>query len=804
MSKKRKKGRFDPSRYEGFSYGPIRVERFGRLVRIRSEWEPGQFEKFRESVKNRRSEFKIEIDQKVAGLLSLIQEFDPMQLLSVVSIRNCFADPETYRETTHEGRECYVEYAQSLILGREHNPDAKDATKEAIDQFNTLIAGIFSDITWYFSTEVTEGKRTETEEEIRFTSLLHYLFVRGDSFPEHHLEMIRNIFADQDPFLQRHYGFTSGQVISSINHVEQQLLANLRQDAEMMGLLRELHEIFKRFSQEEHEQNFDSIDELRDRYQAFPGVRERMERLDGLRNNADESPFEVTPDTEAPQELLTLLSSRLGDNAAFLMFPKSPGWPTNDSIVYERPLLVDAGRFYCFMPQLLFRNLGGILERWIQRKDPHYYDGTYQKSRAKYLEDTALKYLSKMLPGAQVVGKVYYNVERDGNRERVETDGLVLYDENIFIVEAKAGTLSMSSRRGSLEQIRRDMAELVDGAYAQALRAKEYIRQAPEPIFEFADGSTAIVIKNKDIYKNIFLVNVTLQNLASLATKLNSLKAWNLIAGQEWPWSVFINDLRVISELIEFPSEFLHFLQLRLRVNDYPQFEAADELDFLMLYLSQGLYLDEKHLGQFTAYSPFGYTEDLDRWYDYAAGRVSSGEKPHLRIPEEYKRLITDIEATDKQGFTKVTTFLLGLDRKTQRQMLENLKKAELDSKRDGRDRDFTMYFSRDKLGLMFSIGTKRSPDFNNKMDNHCRLKMYQTHFEEWLLITVDTCEDGTRALDFRVYAQKWEHNPAMEAELERFKQWKWAQRQKEGRKIGRNTQCRCGSGLKYKRCCGK
>jgi hypothetical protein len=38
---------------------------------------------------------------------------------------------------------------------------------------------------------------------------------------------------------------------------------------------------------------------------------------------------------------------------------------------------------------------------------------------------------------------------------------------------------------------------------------------------------------------------------------------------------------------------------------------------------------------------------DLDRFYDYVAGRVSSGKKPRLKIPERFKDVITEIESTE-------------------------------------------------------------------------------------------------------------------------------------------------------------
>lgn len=802
--KRKKKIKVHQNDYEVYTYGPLKLERIGRFIRMGSHWEPGQFEKFKERVRRERPEFKKEIDRKIREVLSLIGQFEPLELLATVSVKNCFTDPEKYKETTHEGRECYVEYAQSLVLSEKRKEELPHATKEAIDKFNSLLAEIYNDVLWYFGYEVTEGKRNEVEEELRFISILRYLFVRGDSFSEHHVDMIRDIFKSHDPFFEKHYGFNSSKIILAIQEIEEQLLNNLRQQTEIISLLHELHELFKEFVDKEGLDSFSSIDICREKYLALPIVQGKKKKLDEIHHNINRNPFEIHPTKSVPVKLLKVLSSRFGDNSSFVTFEKYPAWPTNDSVIYDRPLIEDNGQFYCFSPLLLFRNMGNILESWIQNKNDSYYRSTYQKKRAEYLENKALEYLKNILPGAKVFGKLFYYLEEDGARKRVEIDGLILYDENLFIIEAKAGGLSTSARRGGLERMKRDVAELIDNAYKQALCTERYITDTADPVFEYEDGSKAVVLKDKEKYKNMYLVNVTLQNLAQLSIRLNSLKSFNLIEGKEWPWSVFINDLRVISELIEFPSEFLHFLQRRIKANDYPQFDAKDELDFLMFYFYEGLYFENGVLKNLDRYTPHGYTEDLDRYYDYVAGRVSSGKKPRLKIPEEYKNLITELESTGKDRFTKVTTTLLSFNSETQQMILDNLKKAQETSEKDGQAHDFTMYFNELKIGLMFSISTNRRPESWDKFDRHCKLKMYQTRFEEWILITVDVDKEGSRSLDFRIYNQKWEYNSDMEKQLDRFKAWKMGEFKKTGQKIARNAPCPCGSGLKYKKCCGK
>ena len=804
MSKK-KKNEIYPKGYREYTYGPLKFEHIGRTVSVSSNWQPGEFEKYQKNIREERPNIKGTIDNKISEALSLLAQFEPLELMATVSYKNCFVDPEEYREATSKGNESYVEYAQSLVLSQKHNEALPHATEGAIDKFNNLLEEIFQHVLWYFGSEAVDDKRNDLREESRVASISRYLLIRGDSFQKHHVDMIVDIFKSHDAFFEKYYGFNSNQIISTIQEIEKQILKNLRRQGESMSLLQEMHETFKEFVDKEGVDNFPTIEDCYNKFLALHIIQEKNIKLDEIRDAINKNPFEISPTANVPIQLLKLLSAHFGDNAAFVTFRPAPAWPTNDSIVYSNPLIKDNGKFYCFSYTMLFRNIGNILESWIQNKDNNYYQNYYQNKRAEYLENKALEYLKNILPTAQVYGELFYYIVENGLKKRVETDGLILYDENLFIVEAKAGELSTSARRGSLERMKSDMSKLIDSAYKQALRTKQYITDTVEPTFEYEDGSMAVVLSNKDKYKNIYLINVTLSNLAHHATRLNSLKSFDLlIEGKEWPWSVFINDLRVISELIEFPSEFLLLLQRRIKANDYPQFTTTDELDFLMFYFYEGLYFEDGIINNFDKYVPHAYTEKLDRYYDYLAGIVSDGPKPRLKISEEYKKLITEIESTGKDRFTKVTTTLLGLNSNSQRTILDNIKKTYEATKRDGKEHDFTMTFNGLKMGVTFSVSINRKPDFWNNIDRYCKLKMYQIKFEEWILITIDINDENTRSVDFKIYNEKWEFNSIMETELTNFKVRQLATLKKAGKNLGRNDPCPCNSGLKYKKCCGK
>jgi uncharacterized protein YecA (UPF0149 family) len=57
---------------------------------------------------------------------------------------------------------------------------------------------------------------------------------------------------------------------------------------------------------------------------------------------------------------------------------------------------------------------------------------------------------------------------------------------------------------------------------------------------------------------------------------------------------------------------------------------------------------------------------------------------------------------------------------------------------------------------------------------------------------------------DFELIEKEWTYDDYLEKQLEVFKEKKWEKYGDKVRHIGRNEKCPCGSGLKYKHCCGK
>jgi hypothetical protein len=198
----------------------------------------------------------------------------------------------------------------------------------------------------------------------------------------------------------------------------------------------------------------------------------------------------------------------------------------------------------------------------------------------------------------------------------------------------------------------------------------EGVLETATPTFEYQDGRLAIALDKSKI-KSVIIVVPTLEPLGALSITLSTLRGLGLLPGDSWPWCVYVNDLRVISEIVELPSELLLYIARRTGLNDLPSLDAVDELDYFMWFLRDGLTFNPEFSSQVDKVLILPNTEELDRYYDCLAGRVSTGPKPRIKFNDDLRHLITRIEASGYRGFSGLSTLLLTLNASGQKKLVE-------------------------------------------------------------------------------------------------------------------------------------
>ena len=84
-----------------------------------------------------------------------------------------------------------------------------------------------------------------------------------------------------------------------------------------------------------------------------------------------------------------------------------------------------------------------------------------------------------------------------------------------------------------------------------------------------------------------FYVNSTLELLDSLATNLEDLDTLNLFPNQNYPWSVNLYDLDIITDSVKSPVYFLHYVHQRLNSHKKGIVKSVAEGEFLGCYFKK-------------------------------------------------------------------------------------------------------------------------------------------------------------------------------------------------------------------------
>ena len=226
---------------------------------------------------------------------------------------------------------------------------------------------------------------------------------------------------------------------------------------------------------------------------------------------------------------------------------------------------------------------------------------------------------------------------------------------------------------------------------------------------------------------------------------------------------LFLNDLKIISDLIESPSFFLLYLKRRLEVNQYTQFFTSDEMDYFMYFLENGLYFKDDEALKADVVIPYNLTEKLNRYYDFVAGRITEAEKPNFNTSDEIKEIIKKIESLDKDGCTHVSTLLISLSGKDHKIIIDRMNEMITKTLNDNKDHDFTLIFNDIKTGITFFICSKRNFKSNLKIEGYKNIKMYQAKAQEWIIIFIDVDSNGSYSINFKIFKQNWNFNPKLE-----------------------------------------
>ncbi|MEW6087256.1 MAG: SEC-C metal-binding domain-containing protein [bacterium] len=170
---------------------------------------------------------------------------------------------------------------------------------------------------------------------------------------------------------------------------------------------------------------------------------------------------------------------------------------------------------------------------------------------------------------------------------------------------------------------------------------------------------------------------------------------------------------------------------------------------------------------------------------------------------EKFDQLCNELKNINEAKITDILFYLFDESSKARESIVNSIAETKRKTLYDGKDHDFTVppddSYS-ERVGISYiSSNSNDIYGLRNKLLAFCKLRKYKSKGSVW--IGFGSLEDSNNMIDVVVFnEQPWKYNKKLD-EASKILLGKGQIVITD--KIGRNEKCFCGSGLKYKKCCG-
>jgi hypothetical protein len=610
--------------------------------------------------------------EAIARLQTLLQECEPLEIISRVATYILSGCPDIIEPERPDRNEVHLEYLVSVATALGEPPAPRRASPDDIQEVIDLLTQIH--ITASAHHMLRQHSVTNHEERLDAIAdqlRADQLHIRGEAFWPHLRNTAVSLLTPHDQKLQEVLGFTSTDFFQLMERTEhlidhrfaEQIKTHVQPYFALMKPWTRRMEGKASFSfaedkpfQEFFKANAEAIATAKSRFDAFgtPDL------------------FVIRAENAAEEAILAMLHCSLGENQLFRgTKPEHGFWPLTDSLTHRKPIIRHNDTYYAFLLSTILRGAYSLISQLLREADAKYWKAKFLPARDGYLERETEDLLRSALPDATVLARVEYDVSTP--RGRAEADIVVLCDDFLIIAECKAGTLEAATRRGAPQSVHADLGKTIVAAQNQAERLVRELATCGELALCPKGGGEKTLIRAGD-FRWLVRVSVTLELIAPAATSLWMLETDGLLKNAERCWSVNLHDLRVIVDILDSPSLFLHYLIRRMDLNALRSVHARDELDYLMHYVDYGLFfrgMNQQKPNQETMLS--GFTAALDQYYRRVEGISQYGKKPKVKVRPRTKRMLEALERVRPRHYVTACLQLLEFDTPDREELLGKL-----------------------------------------------------------------------------------------------------------------------------------
>jgi hypothetical protein len=779
---------------EYFNNGIVEYARFGQMVSMRNHLSPEDRRKLMNSLSDDYEKRRTEINEKVIHIREKVGHCDPVELLcfsaaeALSTMIGKTSESDSTMDEAIAGRS--TEYLQSVLVSSENhfgssNEQREDPTPVFNDIMNDIqqLYSMVDHFYLYWAAHVQKMRPDLDEDLVKYIVEAQVSFsIRGDRYQIHQIEHLSRLLVPHDEILTELFNVSSEELINGLRKLEYSL-------SQGKG---------------------DAFNELTDAYQEYQdAITKGAVWQSNISQDLGERVFGISLNNVAlmtgwSEKLIRCLSYDLNSCPEFYSNSDFPGWPILHLPIQDKPFICVRGVSYCFDYYALFDNIYRVLQKAIVRLKPEYKSrwNDIQKVASETMVEDLFK---KLLPGCNAYRDNYYYPNSPSQKDRAENDILVVYDNVLLIAEVKAGSFAYTPPITDYEAHINSFQALVEKPDHQCERIRKFIVSRDKaPIYD-SSGSLKLILGKSEI-DQIYAFSVTIDDFNVFAGKADKLSFIHLRSNAI---SISVNDLRTYSDYFTSPLQFLHFLKQRQTATTVPNIAFNDELDHLGMYIEFNAYCSRA--SQIDPKAPiqwYGYRKRLDDYFCSLNHPELDVKKPEQDVPSRIREIIVILENSRVPNRVSLSSGLLDLTFGQRVELSNQIDHLLTYQKEIGRM--VPLYGAAPFRYCIFAHQPGTYPLSEDARSDYVDSTLAYNQEPDRTSLDLYYNDSGNlEAVDFRLFLPA-EIRPARYAELREqgrrnaFSRVDNYKRQTGTTKIGRNEPCPCGSGKKFKRCCGR
>lgn len=469
-----------------------------------------------------------------------------------------------------------------------------------------------------------------------------------------------------------------------------------------------------------------------------------------------------------------------------------------DFNLFSAKPIIPLGTEIFFIP-ISFSLLEAIYE------SPYYWMLTDKKykdclalNRGKVGEEITYEILEKIFGEERVFKSV--RIESRKGYDDTDIDVLCILGSIALCVQVKSKKLTQLSRQGNFEQLRKDFKGAVQDAYNQGLVCRERILEKKATFYNEKNEKINLLEGIEDVY----LLVVTTENYPTLTHQSSTLL--DKKENNPFPLVVTIFDLELIGHYLDKPYDFLYYV--RQRIDLMESYYAEEEMHFLGYHLINKLWKSPEY-GYVMITSEYGQLIDRN-YYPFKIGLETSAKSDKIKNRwknDDFDILCREIELLNTPKTTDVIFHLLDLSQESRENIVTHIKLAKSKTSKDYKQHNFSIVSGpvRSSFGMTYiSWNNNDIASLSNRLYIQSRGRKYKSKADFW--VGFGSLKDSGKMVDTLVFSsEKWKYDKELEEEVQiLFGGKNNGTPMKLGKKVRRNEFCPCGSGIKYKKCCGR